>query len=58
MSLPRHLAIIMDGNGRWAAGRGQPRVAGHKAGIEPVRMSHQGMRAPGHRGAHGVRVLQ
>ncbi len=39
MSLPRHVAIIMDGNGRWAAGRGQPRVAGHRAGIEPVRMS-------------------
>jgi undecaprenyl diphosphate synthase len=38
MSLPRHVAIVMDGNGRWAAGRGQPRMAGHKAGIEPVRM--------------------
>ena len=36
--LPRHLAIIMDGNGRWAAARGQSRSAGHKAGIEPVRL--------------------
>ena len=38
MRLPRHVAIIMDGNGRWAAARGQPRVTGHRAGIEPVRM--------------------
>jgi undecaprenyl diphosphate synthase len=39
MALPQHLAIIMDGNGRWAAKQGQPRTMGHKAGIEPVRMS-------------------
>lgn len=35
--LPRHVAIIMDGNGRWARRRNLPRVAGHKAGIDPVR---------------------
>lgn len=35
---PRHVAIIMDGNGRWAAARGQARHAGHRAGIAPVRM--------------------
>lgn len=35
--LPRHVAIIMDGNGRWAAQRGRPRVAGHRAGVEAVR---------------------
>jgi len=35
--LPRHVAVIMDGNGRWAAQRGQPRIAGHKAGVEAVR---------------------
>src|SRR5256714_4718179 len=35
--LPRHVGIIMDGNGRWAAQRGQPRVAGHRAGVEAVR---------------------
>jgi len=35
--LPAHVAIIMDGNGRWARLRSLPRVAGHKAGIEPVR---------------------
>ena len=38
MTLPRHVAIIMDGNGRWAQQRGQPRQAGHKAGVRPVRM--------------------
>jgi undecaprenyl diphosphate synthase len=36
--LPRHVAITMDGNGRWAAARGLPRAAGHKAGLAPVRM--------------------
>src|SRR5882672_2575816 len=35
--LPEHIAIIMDGNGRWANRRSLPRVAGHKAGIGPVR---------------------
>src|SRR5690349_24948249 len=35
--LPQHIAIIMDGNGRWANRRSLPRVAGHKAGIGPVR---------------------
>src|SRR5438874_13111390 len=36
-ALPRHIAIIMDGNGRWAASRHLPRVEGHRAGIEAVR---------------------
>jgi len=35
--LPRHIAVIMDGNGRWARGRGLPRVEGHRAGITSVR---------------------
>ncbi len=35
--IPRHVAVIMDGNGRWAAARGLPRVAGHKAGVDSVR---------------------
>jgi len=35
--LPRHVAVIMDGNGRWAKMRGKPRIAGHKAGAESVR---------------------
>lgn len=35
--LPAHVAVIMDGNGRWAAARGLPRVAGHRAGAEAVR---------------------
>jgi undecaprenyl diphosphate synthase len=36
-SIPRHVAIIMDGNGRWAKNRLLPRVAGHKQGVETVR---------------------
>ena len=36
-TVPRHVAIIMDGNGRWADQRGLPRVAGHRAGAEAVR---------------------
>ncbi len=35
--LPHHVAVIMDGNGRWAAQRSLPRVAGHRAGVEAVR---------------------
>ena len=35
--LPRHVAIIMDGNGRWAQKRGMPRTFGHKAGVEALR---------------------
>ena len=35
--LPRHVAIIMDGNGRWAKRRGMPRSFGHKAGVEALR---------------------
>lgn len=37
MRLPRHVAVIMDGNGRWAKKRFLPRVAGHRAGVEAVR---------------------
>ena len=36
-SLPRHIAIIMDGNGRWAKSRGLPRTAGHKKGADSLR---------------------
>ncbi|HEY4682605.1 MAG TPA: isoprenyl transferase [Candidatus Acidoferrales bacterium] len=36
-ALPKHIAIIMDGNGRWARRRGLPRVAGHRAGIRATR---------------------
>ncbi|MBM4214991.1 MAG: isoprenyl transferase [Gammaproteobacteria bacterium] len=35
--MPHHIAIVMDGNGRWAEARGEPRPVGHRAGIEPVR---------------------
>ena len=37
-SLPRHLAVIMDGNGRWAKARGKSRLAGHREGAESVRV--------------------
>jgi undecaprenyl diphosphate synthase len=36
-SIPHHLGIIMDGNGRWAQARGLPRVAGHQAGVQTIR---------------------
>ena len=35
--IPKHLAVIMDGNGRWAKSKGLPRLAGHRAGVESVR---------------------
>ena len=50
-AVPRHVAIIMDGNGRWAEQRGLPRVAGHKAGAEAVRRTMQSAVD------HGVEVL-
>jgi len=37
--LPAHIAIIMDGNGRWAKRRSLPRIAGHRAGVGPVRIT-------------------
>lgn len=49
--LPRHVAIIMDGNGRWAKKRGLPRVAGHNEGIKSVRSV---VDTAGH---YGVKVL-
>jgi len=36
LRIPHHVAIIMDGNGRWAAGRGLPRIKGHKAGVAVI----------------------
>jgi undecaprenyl diphosphate synthase len=39
---PRHVAIIMDGNGRWAKARGQPRTYGHHAGVEALRRTVEG----------------
>ncbi len=38
MGVPTHIAIVMDGNGRWAEARGLPRHAGHKEGVRPVRL--------------------
>ena len=45
--VPRHVAIIMDGNGRWAAARGLPRVEGHRRGVEALRRT---VRAAGEMG--------
>jgi undecaprenyl diphosphate synthase len=50
-SVPKHVAIIMDGNGRWAERKGLPRVAGHRAGAEAVRRAMQAAVD------HGVEVL-
>ena len=50
-ALPQHVAIIMDGNGRWAARRGLPRMAGHRAGIASVR------RVVEHASDAGIRCL-
>jgi undecaprenyl diphosphate synthase len=49
--IPRHVAIIMDGNGRWATQRYLPRVAGHKKGVDTLRACVT------HCGERGVRVL-
>ncbi len=48
---PRHVAIIMDGNGRWAAARGLPRAEGHRRGVEALRRIVRGA------GEIGIRVL-
>jgi undecaprenyl diphosphate synthase len=45
--LPRHVAIIMDGNGRWAKQRGLPRLEGHRRGVETVRTTVDAARAMG-----------
>jgi len=50
-TVPRHVAIIMDGNGRWAKKRLLPRIAGHRAGVEAVRRT---IRAAGELGIEAV----
>lgn len=50
-ALPRHVAIIMDGNGRWAEKRGFPRTFGHRKGVEAVR------RTVRHAGSRGIDML-
>ena len=46
-NIPRHVAIIMDGNGRWAQKRGRPRVYGHQQGMKSVREVVEGCRELG-----------
>jgi undecaprenyl diphosphate synthase len=53
MTTPAHVAIIMDGNGRWAKARGLPRLAGHRAGVEALR---QAVRAAGEFGVSWLTV--
>ncbi|WP_274424147.1 isoprenyl transferase [Chelativorans sp. YIM 93263] len=50
---PAHIAIIMDGNGRWARARGLPRTAGHRSGVEALRRT---VRAAGEQGIHWLTV--
>ena len=45
--VPRHIAVIMDGNGRWARKRFLPRVAGHSRGVESVRATIKSCMARG-----------
>jgi len=52
--VPRHVAIIMDGNGRWAAARGLPRVEGHRRGVEALRRT---VRAAGEIGIPFVTIF-
>ena len=51
---PRHVAIIMDGNGRWAAQRGLPRAEGHRRGVEALRRT---VRAAGDLGIDYLQVI-
>jgi len=50
-NIPQHIAVIMDGNGRWAARRGVPRIEGHRAGIKAARETIQAA------GDLGIKVL-
>jgi undecaprenyl diphosphate synthase len=52
--VPRHVAIIMDGNGRWAAARGLPRVEGHRRGVEALRRT---IRAAGEMGIGYITIF-
>jgi len=51
VNLPRHVAVIMDGNGRWARAQGKPRHAGHRAGVRSVRATVEAA------AEHGVECL-
>jgi len=54
-TLPQHVAVIMDGNGRWAKARGQARIQGHRKGVEMVR---ELVAACGERGIGGGDALR
>ena len=50
-AIPRHIAFIMDGNGRWAQKRGMPRLVGHQAGVDNIRRVLESSVS------HGIKVL-
>src|SRR5665213_3908880 len=54
LDVPHHVAIIMDGNGRWAAARGLPRVEGHRRGVEALRRT---IRAGGELGIRFITIF-
>lgn len=54
--VPQHVAIIMDGNGRWARARGLPRTAGHKKGAEAVQRTLEAARDLGGQVSDAFRV--
>src|SRR5271166_3116140 len=54
IAVPRHVAIIMDGNGRWAAARGLPRGEGHRRGVEALRRT---IRAAGDLGIEIITIF-
>ena len=54
VGVPRHVAIIMDGNGRWASARGLPRVEGHRRGVEALRRT---IRAAGEIGIKFITIF-
>ena len=53
-----HVGIIMDGNGRWAAARGLPRIFGHRAGVEAARRVVEAAPDAGVGDPHALRVLK
>ena len=53
-SIPHHIAVVMDGNGRWAQKRFLPRVAGHRQGVEAVRTL---IRCAGEQGVESLTVF-
>lgn len=56
-AIPKHIAIIMDGNGRWAQNRRLPRIAGHKEGMETVKKNYEACQSPWGKSVNAVCFL-